>query len=197
MPIILKVPLVIVRNPTVFAPKTVCVPLAPGIKFKSVALLVPLFKVTPLVCCRSVSVAPLQSKLASVAPVNVMRAPAVPAFVLKSIVPLLVKLPATGKACVVTVPAVFERNVAPELIITFPPTVKVLAVVCSYSNMPEVPPPTVKFVMLGLISIVTVAPSTMVALFPASGTIPPTQVVVELQSPPEGVDIMLAGVFVD
>ena len=93
MPLILNVPLVKVRKPAVFAPSTVCVPLIPGMKFKSVALVVPLFKVMPLVCCKLVSVAPLQSKLASAAPVNIIRAPAVFVLVLKSIVPLLVKFP--------------------------------------------------------------------------------------------------------
>ena len=196
VPFILKVPLVIERKPAVFRPNTVCVPLAPGVKFNSVVLLIPLFNVTPLVCCRSVSAAPLQSKLASAAPVNVMRAPAVLALVLKSIVPLLVKLPPIDNECVVTVPAAFERNVAPAPISAFPFTVKVLAVVCSNSKIPETPPPTVKLVKVGLISIVTVAPSTIVALSPLLGTTPPTQVAGKLQSPPAAVDTIFAIGFV-
>ena len=196
VPFILKVPLVIVRKPAVFAPNTVCVPLVPGVKFKSVALLVPLFSVTPLVCCKSVRAALVQSKLASVAPVNVIRAPAVFALVLKSMVPLLVRFPATDNTCVITVPAAFERKVAPAPINAFPFTVSVLAVVCSNSSIPEAPLPTVKLVTVGLISIVTVAPSTIVALSPPSGTIPPTQVVVALQSPPTPVDTMFASGFV-
>ena len=89
---ILNVPFVIVRNPTALAPSTVSVP--PGVNVNTGVLLVPLLRVTPAVCLRSVVLAPPRVKVASVAPVKVMPAPAVLALVLKSIVPLLVRSPA-------------------------------------------------------------------------------------------------------
>src|ERR1051325_10479166 len=48
VPPVLNVPLVIVRNPTTFAPDTVKVP--PGLKVRTGVLFVPLFKITPAVC---------------------------------------------------------------------------------------------------------------------------------------------------
>ena len=79
----MNVPFPIVRKPAVLAPWTVIVP--PGRKSRVEALLVPLLRMTPLVDRRS-SV-PVSPNVALAAPVNVMPAPAVLAFVLKSSVP--------------------------------------------------------------------------------------------------------------
>ena len=123
-------------------------------------------------------------------PVKVMPAP--PVFVLKSSMPLLVKLPAIERTCVVTVPALFERNVPPAFIVVFPVTVKVLAVVCSNCRMPLVPPPMVRLFTVAFWSMLTVAPLTIVTLSPF-GTTPPTQVEAELQLPPLAVEEIFAG----
>jgi hypothetical protein len=168
-----------------------------AVKLSKVAEEVPLFKVTPVELLKLVKVALLQSKVASDEPLKVMftpealtTVPPVPAVALKLSDPLLVKLPPTIRAWVVTVevlPAAADLKIAPELIVTSLEVVNVLAVV-SYCKTPEVPPPTVNVPTVGLISIVTVAPSAMVTKSPIVGTTPPTQVEVALHKPPVDVE---------
>ena len=70
LPDILKVPFVMERNPAVLAPATVNVP--PGVKVRTGTLLVPLFKLTPVVCFKLVVLAAPRVQAASFAPVNVI-----------------------------------------------------------------------------------------------------------------------------
>lgn len=166
---------------------------------------VPLFKVTPVELLKFVNVAPLQSKVASFAPVKVIltpdaftSAPAAPAVALKLIVPLLVKLPPTERACVVTVevpPDAADLKLAPALTVTSLLVVKVCAVV-PYCSTPELPPPIVSVPTEGLpalASIVMVAPLAMVTLSPILGTTPPTQEAAELQLPVTAFEDIFAG----
>src|SRR5437762_1075049 len=68
--------------------------------------------------------------------------------------------------------------------LTFPPTVKVRAVVASHCRTPEVPCPTVTLIASAAVSMVTVSPSAMVTSSAAPGTTPPVHVAVLLQLPP-------------
>ena len=95
-------PLVTTIKPALFAPKTVSVP--PGEKVRTLVVAVPLFKVTPATLRKLVTDPIPREKLALPAVVNVIVAPAVFVFVLKSIVPLFIKSPPTSKECVTTVP---------------------------------------------------------------------------------------------
>ena len=154
VPEILSVPLVSVRNadgaPSVVVPCTVN-----ALVERSSTLPddVPLL----IVSVRMSVVAPVPEKELLVAPVNVIPAPAALALVLKSSVPLLVRLPERDRACVVTVPPVADWNVPPAAIVTLPPTVSVRAVAVEYWRTPETPWPTVRLRQAAAVtSIVTV-----------------------------------------
>ena len=179
-PSILNVPLVIVRKPAVFAPRTVRVP--PGLKLKTGVLLVPLFRVMPTVCFRSVVLAPPNVAVASVAPVNTMPAAAVLPLVLKSIVPLLVRFAPMDRTWPVCVPAGWIGIFRRELMVTdVDQPSKFWRVVASNCRIPPLATVTLKAL---LESIVTVCPEAIVTLSPAPGTTPPTQVAGALQFPP-------------
>src|SRR6186997_1686788 len=108
-PLILNVPLAIVRKPSVLAPCTVTVP--PGKKSSTGVALVPLLTVTPPADFRlRIEVLP---KAALVAPVKVMPTCEVSAFWLKFIVPKLLRLPPTDSVWVATAPAGLAWNVPP------------------------------------------------------------------------------------
>ena len=89
-PAIANVPLVMARNPSALAPSTRNAP-APGVKVRMLALDVPLLIVTPVSDFRLV--APVPAQVLEAAPVNVMETCDAFPFWLKSIVPLLVRLP--------------------------------------------------------------------------------------------------------
>ena len=131
-----SVPLVNVRKaigvPSVVVP---CTLKFVGFNSRMLALDVPLLIVNVLMSV----VAPEPPKVLLVAPVNVMPAAAVLAFVLKSSVPLLVKLPPSERTCVVTVQLPGLVNVPPAATVTFNPTVRVRATAESHCKIPEVP----------------------------------------------------------
>ena len=159
----MNVPFAIVRKPAVFAPWTVIVP--PGRKSRVEALLVPLFRMTPFVDLRS-SV-PKLVNVALAAPVKVMPAPAVSAFVLKSIVPALTGCRRRERTCAVCAPVAADWKMPPASTVTLPPTVSVRAVVSSYWRIP--PLITVRSRAVAAVSIVTVQPLPIVTLSAAGG----------------------------
>src|SRR5262245_25521554 len=166
-----------VRNPVVFAPCTVIVP--PGTKSSVEAALVPLFRVMPFACLRSSE--PTFRRDLSAAPVNVMPAPAVSLFVLKSIVPAFVRFPPTDTTCPVWAPFSPDWKVPPPATLRSPPRVRVLAVISSYCRMPVLP--TIRLSATAAVSMITVQPVPIVTLSAAVGT-PPDHVPGELQLPP-------------
>src|SRR6185295_17352516 len=106
--------------------------------------------------------------------------------------PLLVRLAPTDSTCVVTVPAAPVRNVPLLPMVTLLPTVSVRATAVSHCSTEAAPPvPTVTVSATAAVSMVTVAPFTMVTLSVLAGRTPPTHVAVELHSPPAAVELTL------
>ena len=171
----LNVPFAIVRKPAVFAPWTVIVP--PGRKSSIEAALVPLFR---LIVRRS-SVPELFSE-ALAAPVNVIEAPAVSVFVLRSIVPAFTRFAPTERMWPVCVPVTADCSVPPASTVTFAPTASVRAVVSSYWSVPPVE--TLTLSAAAAVSIVTVQPLPIITSSAAVGTTPSVHVAGELQLPP-------------
>lgn len=127
----MKVPLVIERNPAVFAPRTVNVPV-PGVNSSVLELLVPLFRLTPVVCFKLVFPFPVQ--VANPAPVKVICTLEVkpPVTMLKLIVPLLLKFPASESVWApVAVATGNAVKAPPALMVTEPLAVRDLAVAVS------------------------------------------------------------------
>src|SRR5262245_45681796 len=134
-----------------------------------------------MVIVRTSVVAPVPPKVLLVGPAKVMPAPAVLALVLKSRLPLLVRLPPTVRTCPVTAPLTAEVNEPPESIVTLLLTVRLCGAAESNINAP--PFCTVTDRADAAVSIVMAQLLVMVTLSPAVGTLPP-QVAGALQSPP-------------
>ena len=108
----------------------------PGLKVKTLVLLVPLFKVTPALFLRLVTELAPRVKFAFPTLLNVIVPPAVTPFVLKSKVPLFTKFPPITNECVKTVPVAADLIEAPAEIVTSVTTVSVLPVTTEYTKSP-------------------------------------------------------------
>ena len=180
---IANVPFAMVRKPEVLAPWTVKAP--PGLNWTPLAALVPLFRTT----VRTLVEEPASlTQTVLPAPVNVMFAPAVFPFVLKSIVPTFVRWPATDSMWPVCAPPAADRKVPAT--VALPPRVSVRAVVSSNSRVP--PAVTMRSRATAAVSIVTVQPVVIATLSAAVGTAPPDHVAPELQLPPGATHVMSA-----
>ncbi len=90
------------------------------------------------------------------APVNVIEAPAVSVFVLRSIVPAFTRFAPTERMWPVCVPVAADCSVPPASTVTFAPTASVRAVMSSYWSVPPVE--TLTLSAAAAVSIVTVQP---------------------------------------